>query len=200
MNLLWCVLCLLTAFWVLTFLPLISVLFIVKRDASLATRAVPFISPATSKSMHSHDQNPPNHSVSDSHLITVLETVEIQSRSIQFITARLSASYDLSKLTEGVIDPTESFALPKHIVIARSLSTVTEGDHTVVQVMNVSPGNITLCKGTPMGEFTPIQNVLVVDTVNCDQVSAHTEFPVVDIDLSSSDLSPQERTKLHCKN
>ena len=29
--------------------------------------------------------------------------------------------------------------------------------------MNISPGNITLCKGTPLGEFIPIFNVCVVE-------------------------------------
>ena len=95
--------------------------------------------------------------------VTVLETVEIQSRSIQYIAAHLHATPISYTSREGLVEPLKSPTTPKHLAIARSLNTVDATNGVVVQVMNISPGNITLCKGTPLGEFIPIFNVCVVE-------------------------------------
>ena len=86
---------------------------------------------------------------------------------------------------------------PKHILIARSLATSKDRNQILVQVINVSPGNVTLCKGTPLGEFIPMHDVCVVDATTTPDACTHdTALPLDDIDLSHSNISPQEKQQL----
>ena len=97
---------------------------------------------------------------------------------------------------EGLIEPTQTPYTPKHIVIASSLSKVDNGNRVIVQVMNISPGNITLCKGAPLSEFIPIHDVFFVDS-NHDTQTEHILSLIVDVDLSSSNLSIRDKQRLH---
>ena len=173
----------------------------VKGCLTLASEEVPFISTGNedhNKQYHSSKTASPISSV------VVLDTVEVQGRSVQFVTACLHAAPDspLHVSTTGLIKPTQLSSTPKHIVIARSLNTVDQENCVVVQVMNVSPGNVTLCKGTPLGEFIPIHDVFVVDTCHDQDTQAEHIVPptvdsTVDVDLSSSNLSIQEEQRLY---
>ena len=111
----------------------------------------------------------------------VLETVEIQSRSVLFIIAHLHTALKPSIAMEGPIEPTQPPSTPEHIVITRSLSTVDNVNRVIIQVMNVNPGNITLCKGTPLGEFILMHNVFVVES-NHNTQTEHILSPMVDVD------------------
>ena len=144
----------------------------VKGCLTLATEEIPFSS-TISKLTKDHNQQ--NHSSKTAGLtfsVTVLETVEIQCRSVQFITASLHTALDPSFPTEGLIEPAQPPSIPKHIMFARSLSAVDNGNCVIIQVMNISPGNITLCKVTPLGEFTPMHDLFVVDS-NYDTQTEH---------------------------
>ena len=173
----------------------------VKGCLTLASREVPFISTG------SEDHNKQYHSSKTANPISsvmVLDTVEVQGRSVQFVTACLHAALDspLHVPTTGLIEPIQSSSTPKHIMTARSLNTVDQENCVVVQVMNVSPGNVTLCKGTPLGEFIPIHDVFVVDTCHDQDTQAEHIMPptvdsTVDVDLSSSNLSIQEEQRLY---
>ena len=104
--------------------------------------------------------------------------------------------------TTGLIEPIQSSSTSKRIVIAHSLNTVDQENCVVVQVMNVSPRNVTLCKGTPLGEFIPIHDVFVVDTCHdqdtqAEHIVSPTVDSTVDVDLSSSNLSIQEEQRLY---
>ena len=161
----------------------------VKGYLTLDTEEIPFSSTII-KLTKDHNQQL---IVSLTFLVTVLETVEIKSRSVQFITACLHTALDSSIPTEGLNEPTQPPSIPKHIVIACSLSIVDNGNHVIVQVMNVSPGNI---KGTLLGEFIPMHNVFVVDS-NHNTQTEHILSPMVDVDLSSSNLSAQDKQRLY---
>ena len=128
--------------------------------------------------------------------VIVLETVEIQSRSVQFIKACLHTALNPSIPMEGLIEPTQTPYTPKHIMIASSLSKVDNGNRVIVQVINISPGNITLCKGAPLSEFIPIHDVFFVDS-NHDTQTEHILSPIVDVDLSSSNLSTRDKQRLY---
>ena len=83
----------------------------------------------------------------------------------------------------------------KHLLFARSVSTVREGC-VELQVTNSSPTPVKLFHGTKIGQFTPLEQVQVVDTVQ-EQTQHATPFPS-DIDLSTSSLSaPQKEELLH---
>ena len=121
--------------------------------------------------------------------------MEIQSSSVQLIKACLHTALNPSIPIEGLIEPTQTPYTLKHIMIASSLSKVDNGNRVIVQVMNISPRNITLSRGAPLGEFIPIHEVFFVDS-NHDTQTEHILFPIVDVDLSSSNLSTQDKQRL----
>ena len=128
----------------LIFSPETVQLLTVKGCLTLDTEEIPF---SSTNSKLTKDRNQQHHASKTANLtfsVTVLETVEIRSRSVQFITAHLHTALDQSIPMEGLIEPTQPPFTPKHIVSACSLSTVDSGNRVIVQVMNVNPGNITL--------------------------------------------------------
>ena len=162
----------------------------VKGCLTLAAEEVPFIHTGS-------DSCQPSGTASSSFPITVLETIVIPGRSLLFVTARLNGASCKTVPDAGLIEPTLGAATPKHILIARSLATSKDRNQILVQVINVSPGNVTLCKGTPLGEFIPMHDVCVVDATTTPDACTHdTALPLDDIDLSHSNISPQEKQQL----
>ena len=106
----------------------------------------------------------------------LVDTVEIPGRSAQFVQAglHLPKGRPLPHTLEGLIEPSNSLAIPKHVLVACSLNQVNKDLHTDIQVVNVSPGPITLAKGTQSGTFIPLCNVFVVNS------SMNGENPVAD--------------------
>ena len=162
----------------------------VKGCLTLAAEEIPFIHTGS-------DSCQPSETASSSFPITVLETIVISGRSLLFVTARLNGASCKAVSDAGLIEPTLGAATPKHILIARSLATSKDRNQIVVQVINVSPGNVMLCKGTPLGEFIPMHDVCVVDATTTPDACTHdTALPLDDIDLSHSNISPQEKQQL----
>lgn len=130
--------------------------------------------------------------------VMLIDTVKIPGRSAQFVRAslKLSKGQTIPQNTfEGLLEPSNSSAIPKHTMVARSLNTLNDDTSTNVQVINVSLGKVKLSKGTQLGSFTPMCNVYTIDTL-CDSDPTSDNTPHVstlNIDLTLSALSPQEQ-------
>ena len=84
---------------------------------------------------------------------------------------------------------------PNHLLFPRTLSKVTSGGHIFIQVINISPNDITLYKNTKLGCCTPVENLLAITTDNTDTASIQTTPPPV-IELSSANLSHSQKEHL----
>ena len=168
-----------------------------KGHLSIAATTVPFVSPHHPLTDDcSKQKNPCSHSPGP--LVMLVDTVEIPGRSAQFVQAglHLPKGRPLPHTFEGLIEPSNLLAIPKHVLVARSLNQVNKDLHTDIQVVNISPGPITLAKGTQLGTFIPLCNVFVVNSsMNGGNPVADPSAPL-DFDLSSSELSPQEQQQL----
>ena len=60
---------------------------------------------------------------------------------------------------EGLIEEGDVDGKPKNMLVARSLSTVMEGNGVKLQVMNTGPMPIMLYKGMKIASFIPRQNM-----------------------------------------
>lgn len=171
---------------------------------SLGTVHIPFITPCRScgDACPKHRETCSPSSVSSvTSPVMLIDTVEIPGRSVQFVQARLQLKDRqplLHGTLEGLLEPSHSSAIPKHIMVARSLNKVNTDMSTYIQVTNVSPGKIQLSRDTPIGSFIPISNVFAVN-INCksEPVSNNPCINPPTVDLTSSALSPQEQEQLH---
>ena len=66
------------------------------------------------------------------------------------------------------VDSNKSYTLQNvillHVVVARIFSPVFNSTHAIAQVMNINPTAVTLYGGTKLGEFTPLEELLLVKT------------------------------------
>ena len=84
--------------------------------------------------------------------------------------------------------------MPKHVMVARSLGCVGWNGEVPLQIMNVGPGPIKLFKGTRVGYFTPIGQILVIEKPAKELVEQSTpQFP---LSGSQSPLSAGQKTEL----
>lgn len=89
---------------------------------------------------------------------------------------------------------------PKHVLIARTLSPIFNGNHSVVQVTNDSLTAATIHQGTKLGGFTPKTEVVLVESQQqqqpgrCSCKSALST--ILDIDLIHSPLSASQKDNL----
>ena len=169
-----------------------------KGHLSIAAAIVPFVPPHHPLADDCSKQKNPC-TCSPGPLVMLVDTVEIPCRFAQFVQAglHLPKGRQLHHTLEGLIEPSNLLAIPKHVLVARSLNQVNKDLHTDIQVVNVSPGPITLAKGTSLGIFIPPCNVFVVNSsMNGAKPVADPSAPL-DYDLLSSDLSPQEQQQLH---
>lgn len=129
---------------------------------------------------------------SDDEVVSALvtSTQEIPGRTIQLITCKAKGNVGCFEDTmEGLFEPTVATQnLPNHLCVARSLSTITPDKKVVLQVMNVSPSPIKICKGMKLGEVIPMQSVQLAE---CDNIKASDE------ELSIPDLSGCFRIIVH---
>ena len=65
--------------------------------------------------------------------------------------------------SNDLVEPHWHTGTPKHLLFARTISTVQEGC-VELQVTNSSPTPVKLFHGTKIGQFTPLEQVQLVDT------------------------------------
>ena len=120
---------------------------------------------------------------------SVTETITIPGRTVQLI----QVSIPMDVPTNEVLIEQETSNVPKHLLVPRTLTTVT-GGCAVIQVMNTSSQQTILYKGTKVGTYTPVHSLMFVDTSPPADQMENSNMP--DIDLSSTSLTPNETQQL----
>ena len=87
--------------------------------------------------------------------VQVTETL-VPARSVMLIQATVQGG---GNVHEGLLEPSDSSGLPKHLLVVRSLSEVGQDQKVFAQVMNISPDTVKLYKGMKVGEFAPRQYI-----------------------------------------
>ena len=75
--------------------------------------------------------------------ISALQTMSIPGRSVQLIDVTLPDDAKAMDLPSVLIEPHTAAKIPKHVVMARTCSPVSNGHLAVIQVMNISPTPLT---------------------------------------------------------
>ena len=98
-------------------------------------------------------------------------------------------------LGEGLIEEGDVDGRPKNMLVARSLSTVREGNGVKLQVMNTGPMPIMLYEGMKIASFIPRQNIMFVgEGKSLERVTMSTATPT--FNLEGTNLSGDEKRKL----
>ena len=129
-------------------------------------------------------------------LISALQTVTIPGRTVQLIDVALPDDAKPMHLFSVLIEPQTTAKAPKHILLARTFSPVSNGYLAVIQVMNISPTAVTIYQGTKLGQFTPLTELLLIDSPQPSQPPSTTSSALTDVDLSQSELSPTQQQDL----
>ena len=123
--------------------------------------------------------------------VQVTETLEVPARSVMFIQATVQGG---GNVHEGLLEPGDSSGLPKHLLVARSLSEVGQDQKVFAQVINISPDTVKLYKNMKVGEFAPRQYVQVIGDQEPDIPSPTPKK--TEVDLTQADLSDDESRSL----
>ena len=89
--------------------------------------------------------------------------------------------------------------MPKHILVARTLSQFNSATEVVLQMVNTAPGALKLYKGTRIGQFTSRKYILQIgESTQRPSARLHDqiESAVNDADISKSDLTGTQQQKL----
>ena len=161
------------------------------RRLSLAGTEIPIIS----HSRMSSDQSKPVTCI-----VCLPKTIEVPGRTVQLIPGKLSGSMDPG-VRDGLVEALDSGGVPKHLLVARTLSQVSPDTEVIVQVVNTGPEALKLYKGTRIGQFTSRKYILQIGestqcpSSQCDG-SDHIELPVEDIDINKSDITDKQQQEL----
>ena len=128
--------------------------------------------------------------------VSAFMTTTIPGRTIQL----LSVSLPREALTLGyssvLIEPHGPDRSPSHISIARTFSSVSNDSLAVIQVMNTSPTPVTIYQSTTLGQFTPLSELLLVESQQRPLPAASSPATAANIDLAGSVLSPDQKQGL----
>ena len=123
--------------------------------------------------------------------ISALHTMTIPGHSVQLIDVTLPDNAKSMDLPSVLIEPHTAAKIPKHVVMARTCSPVCNGHLAVNQVMHISLTPLTIYQGTKLGEYTPLAELLLIDTPHSRHPPAPTSA-LPDVDLSQCKLSPNQ--------
>ena len=127
-------------------------------------------------------------------VISVLNTITIPGRAIQLLDVSLPDEAKAMGLSNILVEPDATANIPKHVFVARTFSPVFNSTHAIVQVMNINPTAVTLYGGTKLGEFTPLEELLLVETP-CQNSSLNCP-PKLNIDFTHGTLSLSQQQDL----
>jgi len=96
-------------------------------------------------------------------VVSALRNVTIPGRTIQLVDVLLPDALSQQDLNGILIEPSETIKLPQHVIAARTISPVLNGNQALIQVINVSPAPVTIYKNTRVGDITPLSELLTVD-------------------------------------
>ena len=123
--------------------------------------------------------------------VVILATREVPAHCICQITVRTAETCH----GEGLVEPQEC-GLPKHLLVAKSLTHVGPNQEVVLQVTNIEPTPLKLYKGTRIGEFIPSQHICILDDLEASESAGPKQAETGSkskFDLSQTDLSPEEK-------
>ena len=123
--------------------------------------------------------------------VTLYETIELPACSVSLVTARVN----VVPLQEGLVEPLETTRLPKHLLIARTLTTVGPHQEVSLQITNSSPSPTTIHKGCKLGRFTPYDHICLLGDTEDTAPKSHSTSPP-NVDLEPTDLSTTEKKQL----
>ena len=86
-------------------------------------------------------------------IVCLSKTIEVPGQTVQLIRGKLSGSMDPG-VRDGLVEALDSGGVPKHLLVARTLSQVSSDNEVIVQVVNTPPEALKLYKGTRIGQFT----------------------------------------------
>lgn len=72
------------------------------------------------------------------------------------------------------------------------MSGVQQDKNVLLQVMNVSSDNVTIHKGTELGDFIPVQHVHVIDDQEMFVPDVRSVVDLQSVDLSASTLKERD--------
>ena len=128
-------------------------------------------------------------------VVVVSEDVQIPGHSILLLEGKIKGDEGRGCIGEGLIEEGDVDGKPKNMLVARSLSTVREGNGVKLQVMNTGPMPIMLYKGMKIASFIPRQNIMFVgEGKSLERVTMSTATPT--FNLEGTNLSGDEKRKL----
>ncbi|KAL5505541.1 hypothetical protein EMCRGX_G006991 [Ephydatia muelleri] len=128
-------------------------------------------------------------------VVVVSEDVQIPGHSILLLEGKIKGDEGRGWIGEGLIEEGDVDGKPKNMLVARSLSTVMEGNGVKLQVMNKGPMPIMLYKGMKIASFIPRQNIMFVgERKSLERVTMSTATPK--FNLEGTNLSGDEKRKL----
>eukprot|EP00731_Ephydatia_muelleri_P021519 Em0014g110a len=128
-------------------------------------------------------------------VVVVSEDVQIPGHSILLLEGKIKGDEGRGWIGEGLIEEGDVDGKPKNMLVARSLSTVMEGNGVKLQVMNTGLMPIMLYKGMKIASFIPRQNILFVgEGKSLERVTMSTATPK--FNLEGTNLSGDEKRKL----
>ena len=110
-----------------------------------------------------------------------ISTVVVPGRTVCLISGQLYGE----PISQGGVLIEQSQGTPTNLCIGRTLSSVTNGGEVTSQIMNISPTQITIYKGTTLGTATPSQLVMLLG---------------IDEDLGQNTLVSSNEFHIDCEN
>ena len=135
-----------------------------------------------------------NHTISN-RKVSATQTTTIPGRTIQLIDVSLPKEVMTMGFSSVLVEPQCANKSLAHLLIARTFSSVNSDNCAVIQVVNTSPSPVTIYRGTTLGQFTPLSELLLVESQPPASPSSDS-FPLSDINLSDSELSYNQQQEL----
>ena len=125
-------------------------------------------------------------------MISLLNTITIPGHTIQLLNVSLLHEAKMMGLSNILVEPSTATNIPKY---ARTFSPVFCDNHTVVQVMNISPTAVTIYGGAKFKEFTPLTELLLLQSPQQQPCQQHlSTIPLMlNIDFTHSIRSPSQQ-------
>ena len=128
--------------------------------------------------------------------VSASQTTTIPGRTIQLLAVSLPTEVKTMGFSSVLIEPQCPDSSPSHISIARTFSSVNNNSLAIIQVMNISPTPVTIYQGTTLGQFTPLSELLLVESQQPASPATSSPTTLSDIDLTGSVLSPDQQQEL----
>ena len=128
--------------------------------------------------------------------VSASQTTTIPGRTIQLLAVSLPTEVKTMGFSSVLIELQCPDSSPSHISIARTFSSVNNNSLAIIQVMNISPIPVTIYQGTTLGKFTPLSELLLVESQQPASPATSSPTTLSDIDLTGSVLSPDQQQEL----